>query len=110
MKTFKAFIPRKPPPMNHSDTLLKTRQVARALGVSVSTIKRWVDSGVLPASRTVGKHRLIPLREVLRFAREQGLTVATWEALGGSKDATGSREWRLACVRPWSRPCAGPVP
>lgn len=51
------------------DPLLKTQQVARALGVSVSTIKRWVDLGSLPATRTVGKHRLIPLSSAIEFAR-----------------------------------------
>ena len=31
------------------ETFLKTQQVAEALGVSVSTIKRWVDIGALAA-------------------------------------------------------------
>jgi predicted DNA-binding transcriptional regulator AlpA len=31
--------------MSSTDPLLKTRQVASALGESVSTIKRWVDLG-----------------------------------------------------------------
>lgn len=53
------------------EPLLKTRQLAEALGVSVSTIKRWVDSGALRATKTVGKHRLVSLAEALRFAREQ---------------------------------------
>ncbi len=57
-----------------SGTYLKTQQVANALGVSVSTVKRWVDSGVLGATRTVGKHRLIPRHEAERFARMQGLS------------------------------------
>jgi excisionase family DNA binding protein len=65
------------------DALLKTRQVALALGVSVSTIKRWVDSGMLRASRTVGKHRLIRRSEALRFAKEQGLPHADLELLVG---------------------------
>ena len=73
--------------MTASDTLLKTRQVASALGVSVSTIKRWVDSGMLRASRTVGKHRLIRLSEALRFARAHGLPYAGLEFLAGSSSA-----------------------
>jgi MerR family transcriptional regulator, light-induced transcriptional regulator len=67
-----------------SEMLLKTRQVAEALGVSVSTIKRWVDSGALRATRTVGRHRLIRLSEALRFARSQGLPHANLELLVGA--------------------------
>ena len=67
-----------------SDPLLKTRQVAEALHVSGSTIKRWVDSGAMAASRTVGKHRLILLSEALSFARRQGLPVTGLEALSGA--------------------------
>ncbi len=68
--------------MRTSDPLLKTRQVAGALGVSVSTIKRWVDLGELAATRTVGKHRLIPLSNALRFAHRQNLPVGALLALG----------------------------
>ncbi len=63
------------------NSLLKTQQVAQAMGVSVSTIKRWVDSGSLAAARTVGKHRLISLGEALRFAREQALPHARLQML-----------------------------
>ncbi len=61
--------------MGDTEKYLKTQQVANALGVSVSTVKRWVDSGDLEATRTVGKHRLVPLSSALRFAREERFPV-----------------------------------
>ena len=64
------------------EPLLKTQQVAQAFRVSGSTIKRWVDSGELPARRTVGRHRLIPLSEALRFGRRLGLPVSELQRLG----------------------------
>ena len=65
--------------MTMADRLLRTRQVATALGVSPSTVKRWVDLGILQASRTVGKHRLIASSETLRFARQRGMPHAGLE-------------------------------
>lgn len=74
--------------MDEPETYLKTRQVADALGVSMSTVKRWIDSGRIEATRTVGKHRLVPLSGVVRFAKKgkfpvERLAVANWERSGG---------------------------
>ena len=64
-----------------AEPYLKTQRVAEALGVSVSTIKRWVDTGMIRAVRTFGKHRLIPVSEAIRLAREQGVSASQLEII-----------------------------
>lgn len=70
-----------------TDTYLKTQQVADALGVSVSSIKRWVDSGALEATRTMGRHRLVSLASALQFARREKFAVDGLLALAAPMDA-----------------------
>jgi len=74
--------------MVDSETYLRTQQVADALGVSVSTIKRWVDSGALDATRTMGKHRLVLLSSALDFARREKFPLEDLLSLGGLPAST----------------------
>jgi excisionase family DNA binding protein len=57
-------------------------QVARIVGVSESTLKRWVDTGLLRARKTAGGHRRIALAEALAFLRKQGRPAPSLDALG----------------------------
>jgi excisionase family DNA binding protein len=52
------------------------------VGVSESTVKRWVDAGHIRAEKTVGGHRRIALGELLGFLRRRGRPAPTVETLG----------------------------
>ena len=62
--------------------LLSPKQVAQAIGVSESSLKRWCDQGLIPTVRTAGGHRRLALGDVLRFVRDGRHGVVTPEALG----------------------------
>jgi MerR family transcriptional regulator, light-induced transcriptional regulator len=62
--------------------LLTTRELATAIGVSESSVKRWADDGTLRASRTAGGHRRIAVADAVRFIRRSGATVVRPHLLG----------------------------
>jgi excisionase family DNA binding protein len=68
---------------------LSTAQVAEGLGVGVSTVKRWVEDGILPATKTAGGHRKLLLADVLEVARRNNLPVRDLARLSSS--ARGAR-------------------
>ncbi len=63
-------------------TILTPRQLAEAIGVSESSVKRWVDDGSIAATRTAGGHRRIPLPEAARYIRKSGAPVVRPDLLG----------------------------
>jgi len=62
--------------------LLSPKQVAQALGVSESSLKRWCDQGLIATIRTGGGHRRLALPDVLRFIRDNEHRLVSPEALG----------------------------
>lgn len=70
------------PPGRVVKELLSPKQVARAIGVSESSLKRWCDQGLIETVRTGGGHRKLPLHDVVRFLRERHHNIAHPELLG----------------------------
>ncbi len=62
--------------------LLTPRQVARSIGVSEASLKRWCDKGAIPSIRTAGGHRRLPISGVVQFLRRTGYPVVQPEVLG----------------------------
>ncbi len=56
-------------------------RLAPILGVSESTLKRWVDAGTLRSAKTVGGHRKIALPDLAAFLRRVGRPVPSLDAL-----------------------------
>lgn len=55
-----------------TEKLLTSAEVARILGVTAGSVKRWADLGLLPCARTAGRHRRFARVDVDRFLRERG--------------------------------------
>lgn len=62
--------------------LITPKQVAQAIGVSESSLKRWCDRGRLVTVRTAGGHRRLSLDHVIQFLRESGHAILRPELLG----------------------------
>lgn len=62
--------------------ILTPRELAQAIGVSESSVKRWVDDGAIQATKTAGGHRRIPIQEAVRFIRESQSVLVRPELLG----------------------------
>jgi len=79
-------------------TAFSPNQVARSLGVSEASIKRWCDKGILSFTKTAGGHRRIPVHVVLDFIREHDFTLAEPGFLGlPASVGSGTRTLDQAC-------------
>src|SRR5260221_14719652 len=58
------------------------KQVARAIGVSESTLKRWCDQGLIPTVRTIGGHRRLLVGAVIRFLQKSQRVLVAPQLLG----------------------------
>jgi len=59
-------------------------EAAALLGVSVDTVRRWVDSDRLPSSRTEGGHRVVDGAALARLATEFNASAAAEDAIAQS--------------------------
>lgn len=64
------------------NVVLSPKQVARAIGVSEASLKRWCDKGKLTSTKTAGGHRRLHVSSVLRFLKDSGRELVRPEILG----------------------------
>ncbi len=77
---------------------LSPKQVARAIGVSESSLKRWCDQGLIPFLKTAGGHRRLALQDAISFIRSRGQELANPEAIRLPVH-TGKTHWTLERAR-----------
>lgn len=68
--------------MSHLSHFFSPKEVAFAIGVSESSLKRWVDKGLIRAEKTAGGHRRLELDAVLRYVRGEGKGLVRPELIG----------------------------
>ena len=83
-------------PVTDGSKTLSPRDLAVAIGMSESSLKRWVDRGLLESTRTAGGHRRIRVKEAVRFIRDRQLVVSAPEKLGLSGPVTAAFTERTA--------------
>lgn len=85
--------------MENPSDLVSPKQVARAIGVSESSLKRWCDQGLIKTVRTAGGHRKMQIGEVMQFLRERNQPLISPEVLDLPPASDGA-ELGLARSRP----------
>lgn len=76
--------------------LVSPKQVAQAIGVSESSLKRWCDQGIIETVRTVGGHRRLAISSVIAYLQKTGHTLVAPEVLGLPPLTTGAGQRSLA--------------
>lgn len=66
-------------------------RAAEMLGVSVDTVRRWVDSGRLPSRRSATGQRSVALADLTAFAGERRRSGEGAPAAGAAPSATSAR-------------------
>ena len=61
---------------------ISPKEFAAAIGSSESSLKRWLDQGVMPCTKTPGGHRRIEVNEAIKYVRESDLTLVQPQVLG----------------------------
>jgi excisionase family DNA binding protein len=88
--------------IDHMDNPLKQlvtpKQVAQAINVSESSLKRWCDRGLLKTVRTAGGHRRVAVADVVEFLRKSGHDLVR-PALLGLPSTTGQGALAVARAR-----------
>ncbi len=62
--------------------ILSPKELGAVIGVSESTVKRWVDDGTVTAAKTAGGHRRIAIWDAIRFIRESKAPIIRPDILG----------------------------
>lgn len=75
---------------------ITTKQAAKAMAVSESSVKRWIDDGTIKASRTPGGHRRIAIEDFDSFLKETGRMIADFQSFDSSSSDLSGREEKLA--------------
>lgn len=91
-------------PVDAPAEILTTRGAAQMLGVAVSTVQQWVDSGRLKSWTTPGGHRRIPLDAVRSLLRGEVKEVAD------VADDQPAQPAEAALASSWSMAPAGSFP
>lgn len=72
--------------------IISPRELAKAIGVSESSLKRWADGGAIRFAKTAGGHRRITIGEAIRFVRAIRAPLIRPDLLGLSDLSPGGED------------------